>query len=116
MGKKRHSKDRMFITMSEHKEDWGGKKDAIKAPIAKLPFNSCSLSLLPFENPVCTKDGIIFDIVYSHFNILSSPSSNIVPYLKKYKKNPVNGEPLKISDLIKLNFYKNDKGIANSSL
>jgi len=64
MGKKRHSKDRLFITSTEHKYEWGGKKDATKAPVAKLPFYCCSLSLMPFEDPVCTKDGTIFDIVY----------------------------------------------------
>ena len=62
MGKKRHSKDRMFITMTEHKWEWGGKKDAANCPIAKLPFFCCSLSLLPFENAVCSPDGIVFDI------------------------------------------------------
>lgn len=65
MGKKRHSKDRLFITAAEHKYEWGGKKDTVKSPIAKLPFNCCSLSLLPFEDPVCTKEGVVFDIVYA---------------------------------------------------
>jgi peptidyl-prolyl cis-trans isomerase-like protein 2 len=69
----------MFITASEHKAEWGGYKDKAKIPIAKLPFNSCSLSMLPFENPVCTIEGTVFDIV------------NIIPFLKKYKKNPVTG-------------------------
>ena len=63
MGKKRHSKDRLFITNTEHKMEWGGKKDLKKVPMAKLPYYCCSLSLLPFENPVCTENGIVFDIV-----------------------------------------------------
>ena len=63
MGKKRHSKDRLFITVSEYKRDWGGKKDASLAPIPKLPFYCCALSLQPFQDPVCTPDGIIFDLV-----------------------------------------------------
>ena len=62
-GKKRHSKDRLFITTTEHKYEWGGKKDDVKVPISKLPFFCCSLSLLPFENPVCSPDGIVFDIM-----------------------------------------------------
>ena len=63
MGKKRHSKDRLYITYNEQKHEWSGKKDTIKVPMSKLPFFCCSLSLLPFENPVCTPDGIIFDIM-----------------------------------------------------
>jgi peptidyl-prolyl cis-trans isomerase-like protein 2 len=36
--------------------------------------------------------------------------SNIIPFIKKYKKNPVTGDTLKVADLIKLNFHKNEKG------
>ncbi|KAK2574180.1 RING-type E3 ubiquitin-protein ligase PPIL2 [Acropora cervicornis] len=35
---------------------------------------------------------------------------NIVPYLKKYGKNPVTGEPLQAKELTKLNFHKNAEG------
>jgi hypothetical protein len=31
---------------------------------------------------------------------------NIVPYIRKYKTNPVTGAPLDTSQLIKLNFFK----------
>jgi peptidyl-prolyl cis-trans isomerase-like protein 2 len=62
MGKHKHSKDRMFITYSEMKNEWCGKKDPVHTPIAKLPFDCCALSLMPFENPVCTDDGTIFDV------------------------------------------------------
>jgi peptidyl-prolyl cis-trans isomerase-like protein 2 len=65
--------------------------------MARLPFFCCSLSLQPFNSPVCSPEGIIFDIV------------SIIPFLKKYGKNPVNSLPLKISELIKLNFHKNEK-------
>ncbi|KAG0053050.1 RING-type E3 ubiquitin-protein ligase ppil2, partial [Gryganskiella cystojenkinii] len=61
----------------------------------RLPFDCCSLSLQPFEHPVCTEDGIIFDLV------------NIVPYLKKFGTNPATGEKLDAKTLIKLNFFKN---------
>ena len=98
MGKHRHSKDRLFITASEHKTEWGGKKDPSQCPIPKLAFNYCPLSLQPFKDPVCTPNGICFDIV------------NIVPFVKKYGKNPVDGTPLKLDDLIKLTFYKDAEG------
>jgi len=35
---------------------------------------------------------------------------NIIPFIKKYKKNPVSGDNLKVTDLIKLHFHKNEKG------
>lgn len=47
---------------------------------------------------MCTGDGTIFDL------------TNILPWIKKHGTNPVNGEPLKSSDLIKLHFTKNDEG------
>lgn len=100
MGKKRHSQDKLWITYKELVEDWGGKKNEEHkgSAIKKLPFFCCSLSFMPFQDPVCLKDGTIFDLV------------NILPYIRKFKKNPVNGKPLKSSDLIKLNFYKNQEG------
>lgn len=33
---------------------------------------------------------------------------NIVPYLKKYKKDPITGKPLAAKDLVKLHFHKNN--------
>lgn len=98
MGKKQHSKDQLYLTASEWKQDWGGKKDARHLPYKTLPFDCCAISFRPFENPMCTADGIVFDLVH------------IVPYLKKFKRHPVTGEPLSASDLTKLHFHKNVEG------
>lgn len=38
-----------------------------RAVFKRLPFTHCALSLLPFEDPVCTPDGIIFDLTYVFF-------------------------------------------------
>ncbi|RWR77967.1 peptidyl-prolyl cis-trans isomerase CYP65 isoform X2 [Cinnamomum micranthum f. kanehirae] len=99
MGKKQHSKDRMYITKTEWATEWGGakSKDA-STPYKKLPFYCCALTFTPFEYPVCTMDGSVFDVM------------NIVPYIKKYGKHPVTGAPLKPSDLISLTFHKNSEG------
>lgn len=35
---------------------------------------------------------------------------NIVPFIKKYKKCPVTGSPLKVADLIKLKIHRNKEG------
>merc|ERR1739848_286134 len=64
----------------------------------KIPFFYCAISLSPFEDPVCTHEGTIFDVL------------NIMPYIQKFRKNPVTGTPLKLSDLVKLNFHKNKDG------
>uniref|UniRef100_A0A8C4INI8 RING-type E3 ubiquitin transferase n=1 Tax=Dicentrarchus labrax TaxID=13489 RepID=A0A8C4INI8_DICLA len=52
----------------------------------------------PFEYPVCTEEGIVFDLL------------SIVPWIKKYGTNPATGEKLEAKSLIKLNFAKNNDG------
>uniref|UniRef100_A0A383V4T2 Peptidylprolyl isomerase n=2 Tax=Tetradesmus obliquus TaxID=3088 RepID=A0A383V4T2_TETOB len=98
MGKKRAQKDRGYITAKEHKEEWGGYKDKKRAPFQRLPFNCCAITFTPFEDPVCTEDGTVYDIVH------------VVPYVKKFGKHPVTGAPLELGDLIRLNYHKNADG------
>ncbi|KAB2051917.1 hypothetical protein ES319_A12G085100v1 [Gossypium barbadense] len=99
MGKKQHSKDRMFITKTEWATEWGGAKSKEnRTPFKRLPFYCCALTFTPFELPVCTKDGSVFDLM------------NVVPYIRKYGKHPVTGAPLKQEDLINLTFHKNSEG------
>lgn len=98
MGKHRHSKDRLFITQSEHKHEWGGKKDPTMNPISRLSFGFDPISLQPWKDPVCSPEGIMFDIV------------TIVPYIKRHGRNPVNGKPLKIDELVKLNVHQDAEG------
>lgn len=99
MGKKQHQKDRLYLTTKEYREEWGGYKDKKRAPFARLPFHCCAITFTPFEDPVCTDDGTVYDLV------------NAVPYVRKYHRHPVKGTPLELADLIKLNFHKNT-GIA----
>jgi peptidyl-prolyl cis-trans isomerase-like 2 len=42
MGKKQHSKDRMFITKTEWATEWGGAKKESTAPFKRLPFYCCA--------------------------------------------------------------------------
>lgn len=98
--------DKLYITHSEWSSadnfsassGAGTKAKAIGANFKRLPYNYCALSLQPFSHPVCTNEGAIFDL------------TNILPWLKKHGTNPINGEPLKRSDLIKLSFAKNEDG------
>ncbi|XP_073014341.1 peptidyl-prolyl cis-trans isomerase CYP65 [Typha latifolia] len=99
MGKKQHSKDRMFITKTEWATEWGGAKPKDNStPFKRLPFYCCSLTFTPFEDAVCTVDGCVFDVM------------NIFPYIRKFGKHPVTGAPLKQEDLIPLTFHKNADG------
>ncbi|KAJ4962604.1 hypothetical protein NE237_022543 [Protea cynaroides] len=99
MGKKQHSKDRMFITKTEWATEWGGAKSKqASTPFKRLPFYCCSLTFTPFENAGCTIDGSVFEI------------TNIIPYIRKYGKHPVTGAPLKLEDIIPLTFHKNPEG------
>eukprot|EP00484_Ammonia_sp_Unknown_P010398 CAMPEP_0197076744 /NCGR_PEP_ID=MMETSP1384-20130603/212269_1 /TAXON_ID=29189 /ORGANISM="Ammonia sp." /LENGTH=593 /DNA_ID=CAMNT_0042515603 /DNA_START=15 /DNA_END=1796 /DNA_ORIENTATION=- len=95
MGKKQHSKDRLFITRTEWNTEWGGYKEK-KTVKRQLPFYCCALSLQPFDHPYCSKDGYVFDL------------TAILPYVKKHKSHPITGQPLSVKDLIKLKFSKND--------
>jgi peptidyl-prolyl cis-trans isomerase-like protein 2 len=101
MGKKQHSKDKMYLLQSEWQYEGGGYRNkggaAAKLPFRRLPFNCCALSLQPFHDPMMTTKGVVYDML------------NIVPYVSKNKKCPVTGVPLTLKELTKLTFHKNDK-------
>ncbi|KAK4018138.1 hypothetical protein OUZ56_000208 [Daphnia magna] len=103
MGKRQHQKDKMYLTSTEWSTLYGGKKpvnpNSASASFRRLPFDHCALSLQLFENPLCDTEGHVFDLLA------------IVPYLKKYKTNPVTGKPLESKHLLKLNFHKNAEGV-----
>ncbi|PHH61058.1 hypothetical protein CDD81_826 [Ophiocordyceps australis] len=62
----------------------------------RLPFNFCAASLQPFKEPVCTPEGIIFDL------------DVIQAWLEKHpSQNPVDGKPLLKEDLVRLRFARN---------
>ncbi|XP_016363570.1 peptidyl-prolyl cis-trans isomerase-like 2 [Sinocyclocheilus anshuiensis] len=89
----------MYITCAEYTQFYGGKKSEIpQANFRRLPFDHCSLSLQPFEYPMCTVDGVVFDLM------------SIVPWIKKFGTNPITGEKLEAKYLIKLNISKNNEG------
>jgi peptidyl-prolyl cis-trans isomerase-like 2 len=85
-----------------------GSNVSQKAPnsssFKRLPFNFCAASLQPFQNPVCTPEGTIFDV-----EVISD-------WLAKHGTNPVTGKSLKDKELIKLNFARNsdDGGVTDA--
>ncbi|KAG1673499.1 RING-type E3 ubiquitin-protein ligase PPIL2 [Nymphon striatum] len=98
--KTRKARLRWYLTCTEWRVLYGGKKKARPEDLEfrRLPFDHCALSLQPFEHPLCSTDGVIFDLM------------NIVPFIKKYGINPVDGKPLEAKSLIKLHFHKNQEG------
>ncbi|XP_014676142.1 PREDICTED: peptidyl-prolyl cis-trans isomerase-like 2 [Priapulus caudatus] len=101
MGKKQHQSDKLYLTTKEWSQFYGGHKTRPgkdKSDFKRLPFDCCSLSFQPVEHPLCTPDGVVFDLM------------NIVPYLKQHGHNPITGEPLDAKSLIKLTFHKNNDG------
>jgi peptidyl-prolyl cis-trans isomerase-like 2 len=62
---KARSKDRLYLSATEWKEDGGGfKKEGEKSQFEHQPFYYCAIALKPAENPVCAPDGTVFDFVY----------------------------------------------------
>jgi peptidyl-prolyl cis-trans isomerase-like protein 2 len=64
----------------------------------KLPFHCCALTLVPFVNPVCTSNGIVFD------------NTALLPFLLQHQKDPVTGHPLTTRDIITLHMDLDDQG------
>lgn len=98
MGKNQHSKDLLHLRPTEWAQDGRGYKDLKRSPFAKLPLDSCFISLQPFENPVGTRDGAVFD------------AKNVIPYVKKYGVNPITGGRMEVKELVPLHFHKNADG------
>jgi len=89
-----------YLTFTEWSTLYGGRRAAAghnnqNAEFRRLPFDHCSLSLQPFENPYCDQHGNIFDLM------------TLLPFLKRFKINPITGEKLDAKQLTKLNFTKN---------
>ena len=64
------------------------------AEFRRLPFDSCALSMQPFEHPVCTAGGVVYELL------------NILPFLKKYGVDPATGTKLTHKMLTRLHFHK----------
>ncbi|KAI4460673.1 peptidyl-prolyl cis-trans isomerase-related [Holotrichia oblita] len=100
MGKRQHQKDKLYLTYTEWTTLYGGKVSGERPTeeenaFKRLPFDHCCVSLQPWEHPYCDLDGNIFDL------------QALIPFLKKFKTNPVTGKPLDMKSLIKLNFHRN---------
>uniref|UniRef100_A0AC35TT50 RING-type E3 ubiquitin transferase n=1 Tax=Rhabditophanes sp. KR3021 TaxID=114890 RepID=A0AC35TT50_9BILA len=102
MGKKQHQKDKLYLTTKEWKDSFGGNKDTFprseKGVFRRLPFTHCSLTLVPYEKPCCSKDGYLFDY------------DAIIKHLEKKRIHPCTGKKMTFEDIIELHFAKNKHG------
>jgi len=98
MGKNQHSKDGLHLRPTEWAQDGRGYKDRKWNPYQKLPLHCCALSLQPFDSPVATRGGEVFEV------------TNIIRYVKKFGVNPVTGGKLEVSELVPLHLHKNAEG------
>mmetsp|Transcript_53794 Transcript_53794/g.114848 ORF Transcript_53794/g.114848 Transcript_53794/m.114848 type:complete len:556 (-) Transcript_53794:127-1794(-) len=98
MGKNQHSKDGLHLRPTEWAQDGRGFKARARTPFTQLALHCCALSLQPFENPVGTVDGAVFE------------ASNIIRYIKRFGRNPITGGKLETKELIPLHFSRNSDG------
>ena len=99
MGKRQHQSDKMYVTSKEWNEFYGGhKKTKQNSEFRRLPYDCCSISLQPVETPYCSRKGHMFE------------QASIMPWLLRYKTNPITGKKMKLADLVKLHLHKNDAG------
>ncbi|GAA6017581.1 hypothetical protein JCM8202_000340 [Rhodotorula sphaerocarpa] len=96
--------DRLYITHAEHSGALGQHSASSRGAqskaqvLAKLPFDHCALTLKPFDVPVATADGTVYDLLA------------IIPFLRQHGTDPMTGKKLAPGDLIRLNFARNNDG------
>ena len=76
MGRKQHQGDKLWLTTQEMKYFFGGKRpdrktDPDEVDFKRLPFDHCSISLQPFENPYCDDQGMVY--IYRVQQIINRP-------------------------------------------
>jgi len=95
----KRQKERQYNSARENREYAQLRKNERTGDTVQrqLPFSHCALTLLPFESPVCTRDGIIFE------------NSAILPFLLEHKQDPVTGKTMTSRDLITLQMDQNEE-------
>ncbi|GIX63719.1 peptidyl-prolyl cis-trans isomerase [Babesia caballi] len=92
--KHRHSKDKLYQLHTELESSLDPKA---QAPVGEqLPLDFCALSLQPFITPVCSLRGHVFD------------EDRIREHIVLHGRNPVNGEPLHLTDLVTLHVTRDE--------
>ncbi|KAK5581183.1 hypothetical protein RB653_001213 [Dictyostelium firmibasis] len=91
------SHNKLYITKTEWTHDFGGKKEGEKKNAFRpLPFYCCSLSLQHLDDPMSNENGNLFDLVY------------LMPFIKKYGKDPITNKTATMKDYFPITFSKNE--------
>ncbi|KAN0041279.1 hypothetical protein ACTFIV_003816 [Dictyostelium citrinum] len=91
------SHNKSYITKTEWIYEFGGKKDGEKKNAFRpLPFYCCSLSLQHLDDPMSNENGNLFDLVY------------LMPFIKKYGKDPITNKSATMKDYFPITFSKNE--------
>ena len=99
MGKGRHQQDRQYLNPKEYATFYGGfKASAREEGVRRLPFDCCALSQSRFTDAVLAPDGTVYEL------------TQIVPFLRRHKRNPSTGEPLGVRDLVPLRLHRDGEG------
>jgi peptidyl-prolyl cis-trans isomerase-like protein 2 len=98
----KRQKEKQYQSAREHRANQGlraGTASSANSRVQRrLPFDCCALTLTPYETPVCTSQGIIFE------------NSALLRFLLKHKVDPVTGETMTTRDVITLNMDKDEEG------
>lgn len=101
MGKDRKKTNRAFITQKEWSLYYGGLKKKYgegEGGRVVVPFDCCALTLAPFTTPVCTREGIVYEL------------SAVEGFVRRYGVDPATGQRLGRDGLTALHFHKNAAG------
>lgn len=99
----KRQKEKQYQSAREHRTNSqlraGTASSAANSRVQRrLPFDCCALMLTPYQTPVCTPQGIIFEI------------SALLPFLLKHKADPVTGQKMTTRDIISLQMDKDQEG------
>lgn len=64
-----------------------------------IDFEKCALSMTNYEVPCCFEEGVIFEY------------TSLVKFVEKYNVNPVSGGEVNVTDILRLNMWKNQDGM-----
>eukprot|EP00635_Sarcinochrysidales_sp_CCMP3193_P001045 CAMPEP_0118908574 /NCGR_PEP_ID=MMETSP1166-20130328/11522_1 /TAXON_ID=1104430 /ORGANISM="Chrysoreinhardia sp, Strain CCMP3193" /LENGTH=547 /DNA_ID=CAMNT_0006847969 /DNA_START=70 /DNA_END=1710 /DNA_ORIENTATION=- len=91
----KHNKDRLFVTATEWKRDFGGFQRKAEAGSRAVPFDCCCLSLVPFSSPALL-DGVLFELVA------------LLEFVQKHGTSPVTGAPAAAKEIVRLKMDKDE--------
>ncbi len=117
----KRQKEKQYQSSIEHKlhSQFRGGRSSNTNQSRPLPFDCCALTLTPFTNPVCCiiPSSSSSNNDQADINLGSASSCNhgimfenseIIPYLLKHKRNPINGTNMSTQSLITLNMDKEE--------